>query len=294
MVVDSNGEDDEIVDDVDDSWRDNNDNVWVVPRLSYAPTREDGSRHLTFVNIVNSSSIDFRTCEVAIKPKKRTTRNIAPDNNAPQRRDAVATAVRFASGLIQSNIVVIRGGTEDAPEYAKARNHVLQPRPVGWARRPQHGDTLGATYILRYEREITEIFNAGVIKSAEKRGPAQMREELRRRHPGLFSIPSVTKITQKVSALFQVSKDNGDTVIEVPTENCMVRKRRRGRPSVIPDDVAEFLRAAVEREPNIKPAHLLRVARDRFPDIAEAVTDNKIKSKIGSIKTSRKLAALRL
>jgi len=223
-----------------------------MPRLSYAPTGEDGSNHLTLVHIVNSSSIDFRSCKVAVKRKKRHTRNFVQSNNAPPRHDTVAIAVRFASHLIQSNVVAIRDGTECAPEYAQACNQLVKPRPVGWARRPRHGDTLGAKYVFRYEHEITEMFNAGVVTSAKKRGPAQMREELQRRHPGVFSIPSITAITQKVSALLKASKDKGGTVIQLSPENDITRPRR-GRLSVLPHDLIGFLRTAVEDEPDIKP-----------------------------------------
>ena len=292
LVVDGNGGNDEDVDVLNDSEGDDgSDDVWVAPRLSYAPTGIDGSMHLTLVHVVNSSSIDFRSL-VAPKPKKRNTRQTGPNNNEPLRKDTIAVAVRFASGLIQSNVVSIRHGTADAP----ARQQTLKPRQVGWARRPAHGDTLGASYLHRYEHEVVEMFNAGVMKSTAKRGPAQMREELKLRHPGVFAIPSLAALTRKVSTLFKASRDNGGTVVGLPAENgsTTTRRPRRGRPSVLPNDLIEFLLAAIARDPTVKPAQLLKLVRDRFQDLDEVVTDQKIKSKVSSIKAANKKANLKL
>lgn len=294
LVVDVGDDDsDEDADHPSDTGEDDDvDNVWVAPHLSYAPTDEDGSRHMTLVHIVNSSSIDVRSWTMASQPKNRSTHVIAPNDHARLRKDAVAVAVRFTSHLIEKNVVTVRCATEDAPEYAEARQQTLSPRPVGWARFPEQGATLGASFMHLYEREVKELFNAAVVTPSPIRGPALMREELKRRHPGVFSIPSIAALRTKMNELSKTSTEDCRTVIEVAARSDM-RRSRRGRPSLLPDELVEFLDFAIQHDDSIRTGRLLRVARERFPNMDDAVTDTRVKAKISAIKVARKRAAIR-
>ena len=135
------------------------------------------------------------------------------------------------------------------------------------------------------------MFNSGVITSTSKIGPAQMREELRRRYPGKFSIPSQQELRSKVSTLFMASKAIGGQPVPIPDET-HVRKPRRGRKSTLPDAVSSFLLGAVKQIPTLKPQHGLEQVRAKFPDLPTLVTDKQIKAKVSAIKrpTSKNLA----
>ena len=192
-----------------------------------------------------------------------------------------------------SQLVVHRHGHDDAPEYEEARAYKLKSRARGWGRRPHHGDTLGATYLQKYEREVVEMFNSGVFSSTSKIGPAQMREELRRRYPGKFSIPSQQELRSKVSTLFMASKAIGGQPVPIPDET-HVRKPRRGRKSTLPDAVSSFLLGAVKQTPTLKPQHGLEQVRAKFPDLPTLVTDKQIKAKVSAIKANLKKLSKRL
>ena len=48
------------------------------------------------------------------------------------------------------------------------------------------------------------------------------------------------------------------------------------------------LATIVEMDPTIKPAVAVTQLRMKFPDLSTDVTDKKIKSKVGNLKTQRK------
>jgi len=72
-----------------------------------------------------------------------------------------------------------------------------------------------------------------------------------------------------------------------------MRRSRRGRPSLLPDELVEFLDFAIQHDDSIRTGRLLRVARERFPNMDDAVTDTRVKAKISAIKVARKRAAIR-
>eukprot|EP01045_Picozoa_sp_COSAG04_P016779 COSAG04_NODE_1432_length_6795_cov_3.370221_4_plen_1114_part_00 len=77
----------------------------------------------------------------------------------------------------------------------------------GWADRPAHGKTKGATYLSgKYMDLVQELFEAGEKKKGCKSSPHQMHAEMERRFPEDFDLPSVVEISGGVSRLVQRGK----------------------------------------------------------------------------------------
>ena len=77
----------------------------------------------------------------------------------------------------------------------------------GWADRPAHGNTKGATYLSgKYMDLVQELFEAGEKKKGCKSSPHQMHAEMERRFPDDFDLPSVVEISGGVSHLVQWGK----------------------------------------------------------------------------------------
>lgn len=257
---------------------------------AYRSTGDDGHDTLSGVIVVKCNGIG------TISSSRSHTRrsHVQPEMQRPVRRDLVAEAIRYAAHLIESPQFHIRDGRDDAPEYERARNTQLSGRLQGWARRPAAGNTLGATYMHKYVRDVTEMFNAGVEMSSRKMSPAQIRHALQQRYPGVMCLPSHSEIRTRLSVLFLQSKANGHGVVPMDQTMNSAQPVRRGRKSRLPYEVGQFIEAMVKENPGLKPTEGLRQVREKFPNLDETATDKRIKSKFNSAKVRLKKVALRL
>ena len=110
------------------------------------------------------------------------------DGARPKRRDLVAAGVRLAATVVVADGVV-RDKRGDFAEYAEAADTQLKPNRQGWVRRPGRGETYGKTFVEPFYAEIAALYQRGNVDKNTKVSPDQVREQLRRLHPGNFCIP---------------------------------------------------------------------------------------------------------
>ena len=273
---------------------DDSDDVSAALHRRYGPTGENGLDRLTGVRVVMSNGIGhIKQSKSRRSPGEHVP--LAAAEGDPKRRDLVAMGVRYAAGLVCSPQCHIRDGRAPAPEYQLAQHTVLAPRSQGWARRPPHGQTLGATYIHAYQRDVLRMFNRGAETSSRKTSPAQMREELKKLYPGRFCIPSRAELRTRISALYSKAKELGVKVLPLDSATNSSAPRRRGRRSHLPAEVNKAIVAMVHADPAIKPTAGLEKIRDQFPDMeVDELTDRRIKSKVSAVKSNFKDRAKKL
>ena len=134
-------------------------------------------------------------------------------------KSVLARAISIASDCIHSEKVAVRDGKVEMVEYSVAKGWDIPSeelfRPQGWARRPNRGGEdgmYGKQYITdQYREVIVECFECGRRVSSDKMGPAQIRELIENRFPGLYRYPSDSEITKTISALFDRQKKGKDT-----------------------------------------------------------------------------------
>jgi len=271
------------------------DDEWVAPRLSYSPTGDDGARHFSRVTIVNASSIDYNSLAPRPARKPRGLASAAQSASVAPRNDALAVAVRYAAHLVQTNEVAIRSARQAAPEYTLAREMPMKTRSQGWGRRPAHGKTYGATYLREFQREVAQMYNAGVRQSTAKMGPSQMREELKRNNPDRFSIPSFLELRSAITTLGNKSRATQGGEVPLPDHNAPIgATSKRGRKSALSNELISFIEHLVDQQSDIKPRAALQLVKEHFTTLPEEATDSRITSKVSSTKSARKKKALRL
>jgi hypothetical protein len=110
---------------------------------------------------------------------------------------------------------VVRNKRGDFAEYAEAAGTQLKPNLQGWARRPGRGETYGKTFIEPFHAEIAALYERGNVDKNTKVSPDQVREQLRRSHPGKFCIPGVWALQNAFIALGQ--KKNAEEEVVFPS-----------------------------------------------------------------------------
>jgi len=206
---------------------------------------------------------------------------VAVDNTSHEpHRDAVAFAVRNARSLI-GGCIAVRDGKDAMEEYELAAGVKLGLK-AGWARRPPTGKMYGAKYISMYMTDIVNMFQAGVDDQSNKKGPSAMLEELRRRYPGRYSLPSESEITSAISSLLQKQK-----------RGAPLQSTSRGILRAFADDICRLL----DQDPSLKPAEGLRRLKLMYTNDAGELpsdfpADGKVKSKISATKSARKKAGM--
>ena len=90
------------------------------------------------------------------------------------------------------------------PEFKVPERFV---RKIGWARRPQRGKMYGKKYLKKYKSEIREWFLEGAKDSTKKMGPGIMLEQLRRKYPGTYRLPSFVELQSYIGQLFKLQKE---------------------------------------------------------------------------------------
>ena len=97
----------------------------------------------------------------------------------------------------------------------------MKPNGLGRARQPGRGDTYGETFIKPFYAEFAALYQRGNVDKNTTASPGQVREQLRRSHPGKFCIPGVWALQNAFIALGQ--KKNAEEDADVP------KRARRGR-----------------------------------------------------------------
>lgn len=68
----------------------------------------------------------------------------------------------------------------------------------GWARRPRRSQVYGVQYSTRFGTDMEEMFSRSEETSSLKASAAILREELIKKYPGRYDIPSEFDIKQKI------------------------------------------------------------------------------------------------
>lgn len=145
----------------------------------------------------------------------------------------------------------------------------------GWARRAPNGKMYGVKYIRRYADGVRAMFEQGVVENGEKLGVGRMVEELQRRYPGHFDIPSESEVRAETSKLHTASRKRQ---LRSQNDDGPPSKRR-----ATPVEYAEFIEGIVATNPTIMPAKVVPLFRLKFGE-AEAFSDAQIRAKASSFK----------
>ena len=208
--------------------------------------------------------------------KKRTAK--AATGPEVERRDICAFAARAALDLLDSHSTMVRDGSQPMPEYEKAKTAVSRKieRKNGWARRPQHGKLYGKAYIDQYAEEVTKMFNDGVVDQSKRMNPAMMRERLKDKYPGRFSIPGENEIRVLVSKLIGEGKSKKN-------------KKEKVAKVKVSEEGTRFLTELCQNNDGIPPRDALQHYRKAFP--ACKADDSTVKTKFSQIRQKLKVLA---
>ena len=271
------------MDDPDDSGDDNEE----YSSSNEDEVEDDFADRLTRVKILKYSGVGIERRQSRRGPARQKSgrRIVKSSTSAEERQDIVAYCVRRAAEMVASSATSIRNAYDHHAEYDLGQHAADLDFPIGWARRPAHGEMYGATYIDPYAQEVVRCFNRGVRTKSEKMSAAQIREGLQVAHPKKYSLPTELEIRKRLSVLFAASKKAGGNEVSADT----TAPKRRGRPSVIPDDVVQFIEELLQTTPTLKPKEGLKLVREQFPDLQvpdldDKDLDKKIVSKISSLK----------
>jgi hypothetical protein len=190
---------------------DNKRSIKEPPTSTYDPAKMVSGVHVTL-------HTQFGQILGKTEKAKKVLENNSEDGIGVQ-KSVLARAISIASDCIHSEKVSVRDGKVEMDEYSIAKGWDVAGeelfRPQGWARRPIRGGEdgmYGKQYITDQYRElIVECFERGRKVSSDKMGPAQIREEIENRFPGLYRYPADSEITKCISALFDRQKKGKDT-----------------------------------------------------------------------------------
>jgi hypothetical protein len=211
---DLNKEDSEIDSDSEcklEEVEDNGRSIKEPPASIYDPAKMVTGVHVTL-------HTQFGKILGKTEKSKKVLENNSEDGIGVQ-KSVLARAISIAHDCIHSEKVSIRDGKVEMPEYSITKGWDVTHEELfleqGWARRPNRGGEdgmYGKQYITdRYREVIVECFERGRKVSSDKMGPAQIREEIENRFPGLYRYPADSEITKAISALFDRQKKGKDT-----------------------------------------------------------------------------------
>lgn len=144
-------------------------------------------------------------------------------------RDVVSTALRIFTRV--PSYTANRWATQLKPPRLAESATPTVAFPRGWARRPPHGKTYGATYMSQAVKDVcTELFRVGEEQSSAKFSPAQMHEEVMKRVIG-YGIPSITEIQKFVGTMSSVKKQKAQSTKQAGGETTAVEKETGPAPS---------------------------------------------------------------
>lgn len=206
-------------------------------------------------------------------------------SNPPLQRsheDAVSYAVRFALRMEQAGDLYVQDVSgnystsgPEVPVAYQVPHELLQ----GWARRPKKGKMYGRRYVNEFREEIKRLFDRGEEEKSKKMGPGRMLEELRRKHPNRFDLPTENEIRQEISKLAacrkKASPQESTTIAAAQNEQKLQRAAQ-----------TKFINRLLDLNPQIMPTAALERFREEFPECH--MTDGSVKSKVSNLKSQRK------
>ena len=69
---------------------------------------------------------------------------------------------------------------------------------AGWASRPKQGEKYGKKYIVNYRDDFKDMYEAGAGNAGRKRTQAMIWEDLQRKYPDRFDLPSENEIKTEI------------------------------------------------------------------------------------------------
>lgn len=140
----------------------------------------------------------------------------------------------------------------------------------------------GAKYSSRFADDLEQMFRRGETKNSLKTSAGAMRDELLKKYPGRYGIPSEFEIKQEIQKILAPRKRSAMNALtgKAGEEELPPRaKRARLNPEYV-----GFLDGLLSDNPSLKPAEGLRMFRPRYPDVADITDSQLFKVKLSSMK----------
>lgn len=147
--------------------------------------------------------------------------HVCKGSNDPQ--DIISFAIILADKLVRQGDCSYIQRSEAIQERA-LRSEPYETFKPGWALRPKQGTLYGKKYISKYAREICQMFEEGLRDKAMRMGPNRMLDELSRKYPNVFDLPSESEIRSAISQM----------MMQVNTGKPIALGNARGRKSTFP------------------------------------------------------------
>ena len=99
---------------------------------------------------------------------------------------------------------VLRAALSDLEALWQALHQLNTPRlQSGFGKRSKHGQGFGVRYMKRgiAKKAVISMFKKGAKVKAKRKGPAEMLEAIRRKHPRQYDLPSLEEVSQLVAKL---------------------------------------------------------------------------------------------
>ena len=184
---------------------------------------------------------------------------------------------------------VCDGGGDSSPEEFKMVPQGFSVpkefvRTVGWARRPQRGKMYGKKYLKKYKNDILTWFLAGAVDSTKKMGPGVMLEQLKRKYPGVYRLPSFVELQSFIGQLFKLQKE-GKLDMEAGIVSRGQTRRGRGNADDDDDDIAsddELEDSDEEHEGSEEVGQAVAAAKEIIDQYGGLIEPKWVKSKIQS------------
>lgn len=180
-------------------------------------------------------------------------------------RDAITMAMNMiADELGSEGSVDIHDGQEDMAEYQEAATFEAPPKRGGWGRRGMLDTLYGKMYMELYKEDVDEMFERGERDKSEKMSPAQMVEQLRRKYPGRYCLPSESEVQRYVSSLVQ--RKNNKKKKAKKGEGDEVGDARYKMPIVVRMWLREYM---AQNNFDVSPSKTADLTRTHFESLGE-------------------------
>lgn len=185
---------------------------------------------ITGVNLLRQQELGLPR---PFKPSEKNKQKKIKLGRKERGEDLICKAVRYASRVAASAAFYTDIGVEDeiysvAQDYQPGNEMYFES---GWARRKPHGEMYGNNYVDKYSKDLEEMFERGNRNKFDKMSAGKMRECLKQKYTGRFSIPGETDIRTFIGAESQKKKKSTSTNIpEGETIADVVVRSGRGRP----------------------------------------------------------------
>ncbi len=184
------------------------------------------------------------------------------------------------------------GHTADMEEYQLAKDVPLQQKQLGWGRRPLSGNLYGPNWLDDEKRKmIKRMYQKGEKDKHAKMRPEEMREEIKRDFPGMFSIPTAETIKSYINSLNNAKKkkDDGNND-EVDTGGEAVDVANND--GVVPRKIVDRIKIRLSEDMTLAPRKLIVELQKEFAVNGNLPHDwpdkKKLSAKISTVKSTMK------